>query len=197
MTVPSQERGPETWVDLHGDYLFRYALLRLRDEAAAEEVVQETLLAGLQSYARFGGQSSERTWLVSILKHKITDHFRRRSKLAVFDSLDGLPSEPDDVFMHDGEWVDHFDAQRGPLDWGDNPALTLEQTEFRQALARCLSSLPERMAAAFTLRELEELSSEEICKVLQVSTTNLWVLLHRARAQLRLCIETRWFRQPH
>jgi RNA polymerase sigma-70 factor (ECF subfamily) len=192
-----QSKGPEFWVDLHGDYLYRYALMRMREPAAAEEVVQETLLAALESYDRFSGAASERTWLVGILKHKILDHFRRASRLTSFDSLEGLPAEPESVFMHSGDWPDHFDPNLGPADWHASPAEVLEQTEFREVLGQCLMGLPDRLATVFTLREMEELKTEEICKVLNISSTNLWVMLHRARAHLRLCIENKWFRQTH
>lgn len=195
-SATATQSGPESWVDLHGDYLYRYALFRLRDESAAEETVQETLFAALKSYDRFSGHSSERTWLVSILKHKITDHYRKLSRQSSFDSLDDLPLEPD-LLQNTGEWAEHFDPIRGPVEWNDTPAQALEKAEFRQALVRCLNTLPERMASVFALREMEELSSEEICKVLNISATNLWVMLHRARAQLRLCIENKWFRKAH
>lgn len=187
--------GPETWVDQHGDCLFRYALVRLREETIAEEIVQETFLAALKSYAAFDGKSSERTWLIGILKHKIIDYFRRHSRQVTFDSLDGLPAETPDLFQQSGEWVDHFDFDRGPIDWGTNPARVFENNQFQETLQRCLTHLPDRLSAVFTLREMEELSSEDVCKVLSISTTNLWVMLHRARAQLRKCIEYNWFRK--
>jgi RNA polymerase sigma-70 factor, ECF subfamily len=196
MSQSPEPRGPECWVDRHGDVLFRYALLRLRDPAAAEEIVQETFLAALQSYGNFSGQSSERTWLVGILKHKITDHYRRLSKLHPdwqAEDLD-IASANDGLMMTAGEWVNHWDFEAGPCDWNANPAALVEQAEFRERLQRCLAALPDRLAAAFTLRELEELTSEEVCKVLSISATNLWVMLHRARAQLRHCLEVHWFR---
>ncbi|HYE72150.1 MAG TPA: sigma-70 family RNA polymerase sigma factor [Blastocatellia bacterium] len=195
--VIASDNGPEAWVDLHGDALFRYALLRLRDRSAAEEVVQETFLAALNSYEKFSGHSSERTWLIGILKHKITDHFRRTSRFMplVQDERDEISSANDRVFFTTGEWVDHWHNETGPCDWNATPETALVQTEFRQRLRSCLSALPERLAAAFALREIEGLSSEEVCKVLEITSTNLWVMLHRARAQLRLCIEMHWFRQ--
>lgn len=187
--------GPETWVDQHGDCLFRYALMRVRNETVAEEIVQETFLAALKSYSAFDGKSSERTWLTGILKHKMIDHFRKCSRQIAFDSLDGLPVESSDLFQKNGEWVDHFDFDRGPIDWGTNPARIFEDSQFQQTFQQCLLHLPDRLSAAFTLREMEELSSEDVCKVLGISTTNLWVMLHRARAQLRKCIEYSWFRK--
>jgi RNA polymerase sigma-70 factor (ECF subfamily) len=186
---------PETWVDNHGDHLFRYALLRLRQDAAAEELVQETFLAALQSCDKFTGGSSERTWLVGILKHKIFDHFRKLNKQKYVSNIEDLELEHYEIFQQSGEWVEHFDFEIGPCDWQTNPAVAFEQSEFRERFHHCLSSLPARIASVFTLREIDELSSDEVCKVLEISPTNLWVMLHRARAQLRHCIEIHWFRK--
>lgn len=193
----SNDKGPESWVDAHGDVLFRYAVLRLRDRSAAEEVVQETFLAALHAYEKFSAHSSERTWLIGILKHKITDHFRRTSRFMplIQDDRDEISSANDKVFFTTGPWIDHWDNETGPCDWNATPENALVQAEFRERLRRCLAALPERLAAAFALREMEGLTSEEVCKVLEITSTNLWVMLHRARAQLRLCIEVHWFRQ--
>ncbi|HEY7546808.1 MAG TPA: sigma-70 family RNA polymerase sigma factor, partial [Blastocatellia bacterium] len=167
----------------------KYALLRLRDHSLAEEVVQETLLAALQSHNKFAGQSSERTWLVGILKHKIIDHFRRSSRERVAETSEPMPEHVAQLFDQSGYW--HHDI--GPIDWGSDPARDFERMEFQKILDRCLSELPHRTASAFALREMEDMSSEEICKVLDVTTTNLWVMLHRARAHMRHCLEIKWF----
>jgi RNA polymerase sigma-70 factor (TIGR02943 family) len=177
---------PAGWVDNHGDVLFRYALLRLRDSPAAEEVVQETFLAALKSRDSFSGRSSERTWLVGILKHKIVDYIRRRIRehpAAEADTSDFNTEEP---FDGAGRW------KTGPARWRTDPAVAREMSEFQQVFNTCMENLPERQADAFTLREMEELSSEEICKVLGISETNLWVMLHRARQRLRGCIDEEW-----
>jgi RNA polymerase sigma-70 factor (ECF subfamily) len=179
---------PDRWVDDHGDVLFRYAMPRVRDTAVAEELVQETFLAALQARGSFGGRSSERTWLVGILKHKIVDHFRRTSRERPASDDDFVPSAIADLYDENRYW--HHDD--GPTDWGPGPAEALERAEFVAQLDDCLGELPTRLAAAFTLREVEELTSEEICKVLGVTTTNLWVMLHRARAHLRRCLELHW-----
>jgi RNA polymerase sigma-70 factor, ECF subfamily len=184
---------PETWVDQHGDTLFRYALVRTRDASVAEEIVQETLLAALQSSDKFSGHSSERTWLISILKHKIIDYFRKISRQSQFAESDEAALEHPELFQQTGEWVDHFDFDKGPSEWRMTPEAAVEQMEFWGVLSHCLSELPPRIASAFSLREIEQLSGEEICKVLQVSSTNLWVMLHRARAHLRNCLQTKWF----
>lgn len=192
--IPDEARGPENWVDQHGDVLFRFALLRLRDATQAEEVVQEAFLAALQSYRNFDGNSSERTWLVGILRHKITDYFRRTSKFTAVEDNETFASANDGLLMTEGEWPGHWDFESGPAPWDATPLAALEQAEFRRALEGCLGALPERQASAFVLREMEEMTGEEVCRALEISAANLWVLLHRARAQLRRCIETKWFR---
>jgi RNA polymerase sigma-70 factor (ECF subfamily) len=203
--LATQSPDPGLWVDQHGDYLFRYAIFRLRDSAAAEDVVQETLLAALQAYGKFEGRGSERTWLVGILKHKITDCFRRMTRETPVSQIEGESLEHDELFMQTGEWVGHWvaaaepekAAQLGPHEWGANPAALLEQNEFWEVFSNCLSPLPPRIASAFTLREVDDLASEEICDILGITVNNLWVMLHRARAHLRRCIELNWFmRKP-
>ena len=186
---------PSTWVDRHGDYLFRYAMFRLRDASVAEDGVQEALLAALQAHSTFAGRGSERTWLVGILKHKITDHFRRLSREAPANQLEGDAFEHDELFRESGEWVDHWKVEHAPIEWHTNPAELLEQGEFWEVFNRCVSPLPARTASAFTLREIDGLGSEEICEILGVTVNNLWVMLHRARIHLRNCIELNWFRR--
>lgn len=176
------------WVDAHGDALFRFALIRVRDRSLAEDLVQETLLAAFQGRDTFSGQSSERTWLVGILKKKIADHFRRQSREVSLPGDEGLPDpRGDDPFNSAGRWA------TGPLEWGGNPAELFHQKEFLEQLTKCLSGLPPNQANAFTLREIQGADTGEICKVLNVTETNLWVILHRARMLLRRCLEILWF----
>jgi RNA polymerase sigma-70 factor (ECF subfamily) len=178
---------PADWVERYGDYLFRYAMLRVRNRSAAEDLVQETFLAGLSGRESFSGGSSEATWLVGILKHKIADHFRRQSRESPREE-EGLRDVPDaEYFDGSGHWT------AGPVEWGGNPEEILRQEEFLERFRECLSGLPPNQAAAFTLREIDGMGTGEICKVLNVSETNLWVILHRARSFLRRCLETRWF----
>lgn len=186
--------NPETWVDDHGDYLFGYALLRLRNKQLAEEVVQETFLAALQSRERFAGQSSERTWLIGILKHKVIDHFRKTSKEVPLEEPGSSGTESEDPFRRTGEWVGHWTEKAAPLDWQADAMKLLEQKEFREVLNECLSSLPPRLAQVFVLREIEEMSAGEICQTLNITEANLWVMLHRSRMQLRRSLEVYYFR---
>jgi RNA polymerase sigma-70 factor (ECF subfamily) len=189
---PLPPANPELWVDTHGDYLFSFALLRLRNRDLAEEIVQETFLAALKSYKNFAQQSSERTWLVGILKHKIIDHFRRASRERPVADFE-VSADDDEAFRKSGEWADHWTAEAGPKEWSADPSQLVEQKEFWEIFNRCLSQLPPRLAEAFALREIDGLSSEEVCAILNVTSNNLWVMLHRARALLRRALEASWF----
>jgi len=168
----------------------RYALLQLRDPAAAEDVVQETLLAAVEGGERFSGRSTFKTWLTGILKHKIIDQMRRQSReQPLLQSEDDERSEGDVVdalFKADGHW------QNFPAAWGD-PDKALESARFWEAFELCAKLMPARMARVFMMREVMELSTEEICKELGITATNCWVLLHRARLSLRECFATKWF----
>ena len=182
------------WLDEHGDYLYKYAIFRLRDESAAEDCVQETFLAALKAYEKFEGRGSERTWLVGILKHKIIDHFRKLEREAPIG--EDVPDGPEhlEFFESAGQWTGHWDADRAPSDWHATPAELIERTDFWKVFSDCLTPLPQRTASAFTLREVDGLKSEEICEILAISANNLWVMLHRARLHLRNCLEVNWFK---
>ena len=178
---------PSAWVDQYGDYLFRYAMLRSRDRSTAEDLVQETFLAALKDHSSFSGRSSESTWLVGILKHKIADHFRHQAREAPPGDDDLRDPPGPSPFDGSGHWTS------GPADWGGNPADLYREKKFLDQLTKCLSGLPPNHANAFTLREIEGTDTGEICKVLNVTETNLWVILHRARMLLRRCLEANWF----
>ena len=169
-------------------YLLRYATLQLRDAHAAEDAVQDTLVAALAGEASFAGRSNLRTWLTGILKHKIIDAIRRASRETTL-----LPPEPDtaefdSLFDKRGHW------REAPADWGD-PDQALGQKQFLAALEACLGRLPAKTAEAFMLREHLGLETAEICKELGVTPTHCWVLLYRARVALRQCLEQNWTRR--
>ncbi len=174
----------DTFVDDHGDALFRYALQRVQDQTTAEDLVQETFLAAIQARDSFRRQSSVRTWLISILRHKILDRLRKECR-------GGQPDTSDDVidrcFDERGSWVHR------PGKWSVDPASLLEQEEFWVVFKRCRDALPGQIQTAFSLRVMSEMKAEDVCKNLQVSPTNLHVMLHRARARLRACLEANWF----
>lgn len=175
------------WLVEHGDYLFRYALARLRDTHLAEEAVQETLLAAMQG-GGFAGRSSARTWLTGILKHKIIDQFRRQQRelpLPEAEEAAGMLTEMDDFFNASGHWTE----KPQPL---GNPEQLLQQDQFLQVLQECLERLPKNLARVFVLREVEETDNEEICKEMGITASNAWVMLYRARMGLRKCLEMNW-----
>jgi RNA polymerase sigma-70 factor, ECF subfamily len=181
--------NPERWVDEHGDPLFRYALVRVRRREVAEDLVQETLLSAMRSREKFAGQSSERSWLFGILKHKISDYFRELGRETSFTDLESLADEFSEKFVPEGYWV-HV---KGPKEWKPEADEVLHRAEFWQTMRNCLDKLPERIANVFTLREMDEVESKEICSMLSISEGNLWVMLHRARMALRECLEINWF----
>ena len=189
-TVPID---PGQWVDEHGDYLFRYAIVRLRDEALAEDCVQETLLSALQALDSYGGKSSERTWLTGILKHKVIDYFRKHSREVPLDPSETDLSEFDPLFERDDEFKDHWNDYLSPRIWRRSPDEALQESEFFGVLQGCMSKLPERVASVFALREMNGLDTDEICELLSLSQSNFWVMMHRARMALRRCIEINWF----
>jgi RNA polymerase sigma-70 factor (ECF subfamily) len=183
----SRPIDPDRWVDDHGDALHGYAMLRLRDADLAAEVVQETFLDALKGRSRFLGESSERTWLIGILKHKIIDQFRRRARR---ERGTGGDDPPD----FDGEFFDERGAWKVPVGrWAELPDLAVERAEFWEVFRTCLAELPPNHAEVFTLSELEGLPGPEVCKILGITPTNLWARLHRARLQLRRSLEARWF----
>ena len=166
------------------DYLLRYASLQLRDAHAAEDAVQETLLAALAGAASFEGRANLRTWLTGILKHKIIDTIRRQSRDAATVSADA--DEFDALFAEDGHWL------APPGAWA-NPDASLEQKHFFTVLEACLQRLPQKTAQTFMMREHLGLETDEICKELAITPTHCWVLLYRARVALRECLEKDWF----
>lgn len=181
---------PTLWLKRHGDYLYGYAFFRLHDETSAEDMVQETLLAALQSRQTFANLSTERTWLTAILKHKIVDFFRHVCRETNFDGLDETDNWEEQFFDETGHWRE----TQCPNEWNSDAEFLFEQKEFLEILQQCLANLPKRLACVFTLREIEGLSGTEICRMLKISPNNLWTMLHRARIQLRYWLEMNWFK---
>ena len=186
----SDSKKPDTdqWVDLYGDMMYRYTLLRVRNPHEAEEIVQSTFLAALSSLASFEGRSSEKSWLFGILKHKILDHFRFLKKNKIYESIS--PEDGEDPMEA------AYDSQNGawmtpPGSWDLDPPQALENTKLREALNHCLGGLSEKFRHVFVLKEVDGLESDAICKELGIKPTNLWVILHRARNQLKLCLEAK------
>jgi RNA polymerase sigma-70 factor, ECF subfamily len=182
---------PHDWLNEHGDYLYRFALARLRNPHLAEDVVQETLLAAIQNQS-YLGKSAPRTWLTGILKHKIIDVMRKQTReQSVEDaSQDSADDGAMDAFFNaGGRWEDKPQAWAMPDD-------ELEQKQFLGILQTCMDRLPKKLADLFVMHEIYEHDNEEICKELEISPTNAWVMLYRARMGLRKCLELHWLGKP-
>lgn len=180
--------SPENWIKLHADYLFNYTVQRISDHDLAKDLVQETFFAGLKSLENFQGMASERTWLISILKRKIVDHYRKiNSEKGKAEIRMNFYSEGE----NEGEWIE----ERVPGDWGDEIDQKIENQELKDAIKLCIDKLPEKYALVFNMKTLQNFETDEICKELEISASNLWVIIHRARLQLRKCLEDTWFKK--
>lgn len=189
LAAPSPSAPVERWLAEHGDVLWRFALGRTRSREAAEEVVQETVLAAMQAHGTFAGGSSERTWLLGIAAHKIADHFRAVRRRAMESDPGSTQPRHDDkaefheMFTAKGMWA------KQPGAWGLDAGSTTENSEMLAGLRRCIEALPPSQAEAVILRDLLDVPGGEVCKVMGISPTNLWSRMHRARAALRICVE--------
>jgi RNA polymerase sigma-70 factor (ECF subfamily) len=179
-------------VESHRGYLLRFAVAKLRDAEQAEEVVQEALLAALESVHGFSGQSTLRTWLTSILKFKIIDFQRQiiaeRAHFAAAPEADesAEPEWMDRLFDHSGHWAPRL------AEWS-NPDSALQQKQFFATFERCLDKLPPAASRVFFKREVMGIDTGEICKEESITASNCWVMLHRARLALRECLDRNWF----
>ncbi len=181
--TPAEVTG---WLSEHGDLLYRYAFKRVGRSDVAEDLVQDTFVAALRSSSDFEGRSKIQTWLVGILRHKIADYMRKTSRQRDRDAA-AREEEANTSVFHNGHW------QVGLKHWPSDPSRSMEAQEFWQILEQCQSKLPTKLATAFRLRDLEDLSMADICELLEITTTNLSVRLHRARVLLRECLDQNWF----
>ncbi|MFT5525076.1 MAG: RNA polymerase sigma-70 factor (ECF subfamily) [Pirellulaceae bacterium] len=170
---------PLRWVDDHGDVLFSYAYLQIRDRDVVEDLVQETLLAGLTSKERYQGESSIRTWLIGILRHKIVDHLRATAKTLISE--------------HERADNSPYKCSGRLKAWPSDPATIVENREFWVVFNNCTEKLPPKLADVFYMREVADMEAEEICRELKISESNFGVRMFRARAALRHCLDTIWF----
>ena len=190
--APALSGCADAWVDAHADALFRYALTRLRRRQDSEDAVQEALLAALQARRDFRGDSSERTWLISILRHKIVDRIRLLAREDGHADASRIDDAESGWWKPDGHWARPIPAWR-PAASTDEPAELAEKHEFWEQVRRCLGTLPERQAQVFALRTFDDVDAEEVCRQTGISESNLWVLLYRARTRLRDCLGSTWF----
>ncbi|MBL6974592.1 MAG: sigma-70 family RNA polymerase sigma factor [Deltaproteobacteria bacterium] len=148
---------PERWVEQHGDCMYRFALARLRSPDLAENAVQEALLGAYEARKSFSGRSSERTWLVGILKRKVFDHFRKASRERPVEDVVALAEPSEEMFDGRGHW------KMGPSQWGSAPDTATERSELREILQECINGLPDRLAQVFTMKEIDGQDGAEVC----------------------------------
>jgi RNA polymerase sigma-70 factor (ECF subfamily) len=179
---------PHTWVDRYADYLYNYAVTRVSAPEIAKDLVQETFFAGLQSARNFKGNASERTWLIAILKRKVIDHYRK------INSKKGQA----EVRIHynpnidaEGDWMEEQVAD--PYSEMENNRL--ENEELGLAIQECIAKLPKQQARVFTMKTIQGMETEDICKELGINPSNLWVMIHRARTALMGCLNENWFNE--
>ena len=176
----------DKWIDNYADYMFNYAVVRVNNSDLAKDLVQDTFFAGLKSAKNFQGKSTERTWLVSILKRKIIDHYRK------INSKKGQ-AEVRMNFYDDGENEGNWLEERVPQSWDNQSEKSIENEELKSQIDNCIDALPEKYGMVFRMKTIQEFETEEICKELDITASNLWVIIHRARTQLRKCMEDNWF----
>jgi RNA polymerase sigma-70 factor (ECF subfamily) len=184
--VKTHTLDPDKWIDLHADYLFNYTIVRVNKTEIAKDLVQETFFAALKAMKNFQGKASERTWLIAILKRKIIDYYRK------INSNKGK-AEVRMNFYNDGENEGEWIEERVPQTWGSDTDKAIETKELGDTLNKCIDKLPEKYAMVFKMKTIQDFETEEICKELDITASNLWVIIHRARTQLRKCMEDNWF----
>ena len=175
----------KSWVSLFSDTLYSWAFYKTSEKETAEDLVQETFLAAYQSFEKFGNKSEPKTWLFSILKNKIADHFRKS-----FRNNENKTISINQFFDENGDWR----MNERPKNWETDEHL-LDNSDFQKTLNGCMEKLPKQWNASIILKFIEEKESKEICQELSISTTNFWQILHRAKLQLRKCLELNWFKR--
>ncbi len=184
--MTSHQLNPDNWVDLYADYLFNYAVARVSNSEIAKDLVQETFFAGLKSAKNFKGEAAERTWLIAILKRKVIDHYRKiNSKKGKAEVRMNYSSSSDS----EGDWLEEQVAD--PYSSFENS--TIENEELGLSIHECISKLPKKQALVFSMKTIQGVSTEDICNELEINPSNLWVMIHRARAALMDCLNENWF----
>ncbi|MBL4708594.1 MAG: sigma-70 family RNA polymerase sigma factor [Flavobacteriales bacterium] len=186
---------PANWVENYADYLYSYAIIKVNDDEKAKDLVQDTFVSAIENQNTFRGQSVERTWLTSILKNKIIDYYRKMST-----KNEIRVKESDEEYEHRDSFFETVGSNEGmwnpdarPQNWSSDYQTPVENEEFYTILQACLGKLPQKWAMVFSLKSIDGYSSKEICKELNLSASNYWVLMHRAKLQLRGCMEINWF----
>lgn len=182
--MPKHQLDPTTWVDAYSDYLYNYTIVKVNDHEVAQDLISETFLAGLKSAENFKGEASERTWLISILKRKIIDHYRKKnSKKGQAEVYINYTDEDSE-----GAWLE--ERVSDPFD--KTAEDTMENEELGVAILNCLGTLNEKQATIFKMKTIDNFDTEAICNEFEITPSNLWVIIHRARTAMAQCLEQSW-----
>ena len=182
--MPNNHLNPNKWIELYSDYLFNYTISRVNDREIAKDIIQDTFFAGLKSMKNFKGEASERTWLISILKRKIIDYYRKiNSKKGQAEVR--MTYNTDE---NEGDWLEERVEDEGYL----NAQETLENEELGDAIYNCIDQLTEKQAAVFKMKTILNFETEDICNELNITASNFWVIIHRARTAIAECMEKNW-----
>ncbi len=177
---------PDQWISKYADALYSYTLQRVNDSGLAEDIVQETFLSAWKARDSFKGEASEKSWLYTICKHKIIDHYRKKAKDIVQPFSKNDPS--DNYF----DRVEHWTEEDKPGNWNIDYQQITDKKEFYKILTACKKKLQDIQQSVFVMKYMEDLDAAEICKALGITPSNYWVLIHRAKLQLRACLEKNW-----
>ncbi len=186
---------PKNWVDNYSDYLYNYAYYRVNSQELAEDLVQDTFLAGINGLKTYKAEASEKTWLVSILKNKIIDHYKKAStrnesplKLSTYDT-------PSYDHFFDKKRMGHWQKDTSPKDWGDRTESQVETKEFYAILEKCMAAIPVKWQGIFKMSLIDDKDSVLVCKEFEITSSNFWVIMHRAKLQIRECLEKNWIKE--
>ena len=183
------------WVEMYSDKMYSWAFYKTSSKEIAEDLVQDTFLVAFQSISKFEGKSDPKTWLFAILNNKIAEHFRKVYRNPIIsESQANTPlgeSFFDSLFDNNGQWK----KEERPKEWQDADTHLLDDVGFIEVLVACLGKLPSNWTAAIQLKYLEEKKGDLICQELGIAPTNFWQILHRAKLQLRKCLENHWFKK--
>jgi RNA polymerase sigma-70 factor (TIGR02943 family) len=184
----------ESWVELYTDNLYSWALFKTSNKETAEDLVQETFLTSHQQFEKFRGDSDPKTWLLAILNNKINAHYRKKYLQTDINQYHETATKDLNIFHQLFDDDDHWKDKEKPISWKTDEDHLLDNKEFNMVLTSCLAKLPDNWRSAINLKYIEQKKGEIICQELDISPTNFWQILHRAKLQLRKCLEINWFK---
>jgi RNA polymerase sigma-70 factor (TIGR02943 family) len=195
MVIPPLQ--PEKWVLLYGDFLYTLAFLKVGNKDIAQDIVQDTFLSAIRAKETFKGHSNEKTWLTVILRNKVIDYYRKKDILKDADDYLGKTDDSfhEIFFERDVESYGHWLESTAPKNWTEQADQSVTRKEFYQVLSYCIGKMPTKLVPAFIAKYIDEEDSEKICKELDISSSNYWVMIHRAKVLMRSCLEKNWFSQ--